>query len=495
MVLALTLTGAAAGSGAGPFTAAPALAQATFTSTEKPIAVGPGNQFAPAISGNIIAYSDDSAGELDIDYYDLANGRTSRITSPPGADSFPGVSAPLIVYNIRDDITAYDVATSSTTDLTPYSQSVTTNPAIGGNLVAWQGYGNGKSDIYAEDISTGMQRQITTDQAIDASPSVGNGLIAWQSCIATCDIYAYDWASEVTTQITSTPNDDEIHPDVDGTNVVYEGTRNGETDIYDYNLSTGVEKRLSLPGDQEGPRVSDGNVAFEGTSSGTSHIRLWHLATGQVFDVTSGPSGQYLNDIDGNRIVYADDRSGDLDVYMSTFTISSGPPVIVRPADLTADATSPAGATVSYTVKVTDPNHILPPAAACVPASGHLFPIGTTTVTCNATDSLGNKASPVSFTITVQGASRQITDLARHVRALGLGPVTTASLIRDLQLAQVYLGVHSVSAVRFFLDDFQARVRVLSGWLIPGSRATEFIAEARRILAVLGGNSRRSPFR
>jgi beta propeller repeat protein len=484
MLLAVTLTGAAAVSGAGPLSAPPALAQATFTVSEQPIAVGAGNQYAPAISGNIIAYDDDSAGERDVDYYDLASGKVTRITSSPGTSSFPSVSGPLIAYTVGNHVMVYSVATSTTTDLTPSATATTGNPSVGGNIVAWQDQRNGNWDIYAEDLSTGELRQITTDSASDTLPSVGDGRIAWQRCTATCDIYYYDWASKGTTQVTNTPDDE--NPDVSGDNIVYEGTRNGETDIYDYNIQTHLEKQLRLTGIQANPSVSGGNVTFEDSASGTSHIRLWHLATGQVFDVTSGSSSQYLNDIDGNHIVYTDDRNGNLDIFMSTFTINSGPPVIVRPADQTVDATSPAGATVSYTVTVTDPNNIPPPKADCVPASGSVFRIGTATVTCNATDSLGNKAVPVSFTITVNSASQQLTNLISQVRALHLGPVTTASLVRDLQFAQGYLTYHSRLAIRFYLHDFQAKVKALSGRLIPAPRARELIADAQRILTVIG---------
>ncbi|MGC8952805.1 HYR domain-containing protein, partial [Chloroflexus sp.] len=48
-------------------------------------------------------------------------------------------------------------------------------------------------------------------------------------------------------------------------------------------------------------------------------------------------------------------------------------------------------------------------AVTCTPASGSTFPLGTTTVTCTATDAAGNTASG-SFTITVTSASAPPVD-------------------------------------------------------------------------------------
>ena len=67
------------------------------------------------------------------------------------------------------------------------------------------------------------------------------------------------------------------------------------------------------------------------------------------------------------------------------------PPVLTL-ADVTAEATGPAGAPVTYPVVATD--DVDPaPVTVCEPASGATFPLGTTTVTCDATDAAGNTSS------------------------------------------------------------------------------------------------------
>lgn len=79
-------------------------------------------------------------------------------------------------------------------------------------------------------------------------------------------------------------------------------------------------------------------------------------------------------------------------------------PVVSVPTDgPTVDATSPAGAAVSFTVTATDETDgALTP--TCAPPSGSVFAIGTTTVSCSATDHSGNMAS-ATFPVTVKGAA------------------------------------------------------------------------------------------
>lgn len=75
------------------------------------------------------------------------------------------------------------------------------------------------------------------------------------------------------------------------------------------------------------------------------------------------------------------------------------PPVITVPADMRVEATSPAGAPVTFVVTATDAvDGAL--SATCAPASGSTFALGATTVTCTAVDVAGNTASK-SFKVTV----------------------------------------------------------------------------------------------
>ncbi len=310
----------------------------TLTGVETRITTNLADQFDPAISGNLIVYTDTRGADRDIWYYDLATGLEAPVTTAPGNQDLTDVSQGLIVYTDESvaDVVVFDTIAHSTTNLTNAANSLSIDPSIGQKLVAWTDNRDGNIEIYAKDLITGEERRISNSPDRDERSAVSNGTIAWQRCGAsgTCDIFAYDWASKATRQITNTPADDERMPDISGTRIVYQGLRGTERDIFAFDLATGVETRLALPGDQVNANVSGDFVAFEDLSSGTYKIKLWHIPSGAVFDIATAASGaQFLNDIDGNRVVFTDDRNGQLDIYLYEFTAVFPAPPNALPQD------------------------------------------------------------------------------------------------------------------------------------------------------------------
>lgn len=161
---------------------------------------------------------------------------------------------------------------------------------------------------------------------------------------------------------------------------------------------------------------------------------------------------------------------------------------IAQPANITTDATGPSGATVTYPLPaVTDPAAASPPAAVCTPPSGSVFPIGTTTVTCTATDSKDlNSPVSTSFTVTVEGAAAQLADLHQAVQGVGLG-TSLAVLVAD---AQRELSAGHPALACTALTSFLIEVGQQTPWFIRAATAAQLIADAERIEAVLGCGSR-----
>jgi len=94
------------------------------------------------------------------------------------------------------------------------------------------------------------------------------------------------------------------------------------------------------------------------------------------------------------------------------------PPVIIAHANMLGiEATSSAGAVVTFTVNTTD-NLDGTSTAICAPASGSMFALGTTTVTCNKSDASGNVATSTSFIVGV------VDTIAPVITLNGFNPMT-----------------------------------------------------------------------
>lgn len=76
-------------------------------------------------------------------------------------------------------------------------------------------------------------------------------------------------------------------------------------------------------------------------------------------------------------------------------------PIVTVPADMTVEATGPNGASVTYDEVTAHDDVDGAVDVSCSKASGTTFPLGTTTVTCTATDAAHNVGDS-SFTVTVE---------------------------------------------------------------------------------------------
>ena len=98
--------------------------------------------------------------------------------------------------------------------------------------------------------------------------------------------------------------------------------------------------------------------------------------------------------------------------FTVTITDHTGPTLTV-PANITASATTPSGAVVTFTASASDLVDGSRP-VVCTPASGSTFAIGVTTVACTASDTRGNSTSG-TFTVTVSRRGAAGPDRRRRI--------------------------------------------------------------------------------
>ena len=140
----------------------------------------------------------------------------------------------------------------------------------------------------------------------------------------------------------------------------------------------------------------------------------------------------------------ATDDHGNATTGGFTITVhDTSAPLIDLPGDISVEATGPDGAVVTWDVTATDAVAGTVP-VTCTPLSGSLFPLGTTTVTCTASDSspsaagfFGNSLRPQqadpgniatgTFTVTVTAAQTPPTTTTPTTTTLP-EPTTTVAV-------------------------------------------------------------------
>jgi peptidoglycan/xylan/chitin deacetylase (PgdA/CDA1 family) len=97
----------------------------------------------------------------------------------------------------------------------------------------------------------------------------------------------------------------------------------------------------------------------------------------------------YLKNEPANTVVTVHDGIG---ILGNTVPVDTTAPVITVPSPITVTATTTGGTQVTYTTSATDANPANP-VVSCTPTSGSTFAVGSTTVTCTATDAANNTAT------------------------------------------------------------------------------------------------------
>ena len=172
-------------------------------------------------------------------------------------------------------------------------------------------------------------------------------------------------------------------------------------------------------GSGTGAITSDTTPTFSGTAEPGSTVKLYEggVVGGILLgEVKAGGDGNWEYTLesplgDGTLMITATatDTSGNTSGESAALevTIDTTGPSISVPQNLAPfEAKDPNGATVSYDATATDAVDGLV-SVSCDPPSGSTFPIGTTTVTCTATDVAGN-TSTKNFSVTVQDSTAPV---------------------------------------------------------------------------------------
>lgn len=193
------------------------------------------------------------------------------------------------------------------------------------------------------------------------------------------------------------------------------------------------------------------NITAEATSSAGAVVTFTATATNGATILCSPASGSTFA-LGTTTVNCTATNAGGSDADSFTITVrDTTPPVLSLPANITAEATSSAGAVVVYSAFSTDAVDGVKQ-ATCNRASSSMFPIGTTAVTCTATDLAGHSVSG-SFNITVRDTTPPVLNLPSTITAEAHFPgearVTYSASATDAVSGTVAIHCSPASGSRF----------------------------------------------
>jgi TolB protein len=440
----------------------------------------------PGANGRIV-FASGPFGEEDI-YVMAADGTNQqRLTDAAGRDQYPVWSADGTrivfssgreglqkIFTMNPDGTAQTRITDPPGPLGSGDEEPTWSR--NGNKIVFRSDREGGSQIWAMNSDgSGIGRLTFDGLSLNPAWSPNVDRIAFASDRdGDFELYSMDaFGGNVVQYTTNDASDFDPSWSPDGTKIAFQSNVDGDFDIWMLSGTNTLTQLTNDPGLDSAPAWSpDGTqIAFQSNRDGDFEIFTMNADGSDVVQLTH-------NDVF--------DRVADWQP-LTLGGDDTTPPTLSVPAPITVDATSRDGAIVTYTVSATD---VVDPAptVSCTPSSGSTFPIGTTTVSCTATDRAGNTSTGF-IVVTVKGVGDQVESLfTKVVNASALPATQKTLLVNRLQTLLANFDPDN-PAHRFTVCNtlglFAILVSAWSGRGIPTATADEWLADVRRIRSIL----------
>ena len=299
----------------------------------KPFRVGPAEfSLRPDVWENRLVYADETITDLDIFLFDMDNMTEIQLTDAPGDQEWPMIWGDNIIWEYRGfpetNIYLYNLQTGGPVQITPDGSS----QRIGGiwqDRIVWADYRHADPSIYLYNITTGTERKV-----VDlVKGGYGPPDISGDKIVFTDDededfdseVYLFDLSIDEKRSISGHSYSNE-YPRISGDFVVYEEEHSIDktlvkvkdlTGEYIRTLSPNIDKYLT------NVDIHDNRIVWGDTRDGNYEIYLYDLDTGIEKQITDNTPLDHNVRIHGDRLVWSGDTA-DLRCLMTLLLDEDG---------------------------------------------------------------------------------------------------------------------------------------------------------------------------
>jgi beta propeller repeat protein len=289
------------------------------------ICKAPGDQSHPSVSDNYVVWMDNRTGRPDVYVYSLAQEVEVPLAAGPTENMYPDIFGEVIAWMAHDPlkqswaIRTFDISIDNRSELV-WGLSEPAAPYISDTYLAYPdlpiktfGWRVHKKLLFGTESApaippSGMNVRTGKDVVVyqDNSATIGSG--NWNICV---------WMPEREPVKITDDTSDHLYPATDGSTVVWQDDREGNWDIYAYDLHTSKTEMITKNlADQTHPDVENGVIVWQDRRNGNWDVYSYDMETGKETAICKAPGDQTEPRIRTGKVVWTDNRSGNKDIYL-----------------------------------------------------------------------------------------------------------------------------------------------------------------------------------
>ncbi|MCE7986420.1 MAG: hypothetical protein DYG89_35055 [Caldilinea sp. CFX5] len=311
--------------GGSLFAIRPVLAHTTLQPTavqeqSKPVITHWASQEFPAVDGSRVVWQDARFGATDIFLRDLTNNAPPvNLTQSHSWEVQPAIDGDLVVWKdgyAGVGIHGINLTTGAIFTVTT-NQSDLSRPRLSNGVVVWADNraGNQEWNIYAYDLLRATELVISDAPGNQSDPQIDWPWVVWWDYQER--IYLYNLETQQQQTILATRG--ARLPDVSAADglVIWQDARNGNWDLYGYDLRQQQEVPLLIaPRDQENAVIDDGVIAYQERTEGSAwNAALLDPVRKASFLIEAQAANQTQLALSQKLVVWQDIRNHTADIF------------------------------------------------------------------------------------------------------------------------------------------------------------------------------------